>query len=131
VVISRQLGHSSAAITNTYINHLNPEEVIETMQRRESAMPLASFISWVPVSALGASAACSSIEGASTTLPRGVPSKPKWLSVSAPYAQTWPARSSTAMAATLCPVATSKSTRGVARSILRRLSEAPTQSASK
>lgn len=34
VVISRQLGHSSAAITNTYINHLNPEEVVETMQAR-------------------------------------------------------------------------------------------------
>jgi len=34
-VISRQLGHSSVAVTNTYINHLSPEEVVETMKARQ------------------------------------------------------------------------------------------------
>ena len=35
LVISRQLGHSSLAITEHYMNHLEPQEVVETMQARE------------------------------------------------------------------------------------------------
>lgn len=31
-LISRGLGHSSIAVTNTYLNHLSPEEVIASMQ---------------------------------------------------------------------------------------------------
>jgi integrase len=33
--ISRQLGHSSLAITQRYVDHLEPGEVVELMQRRE------------------------------------------------------------------------------------------------
>lgn len=32
--ISRQLGHSSIAITDRYVNHLDPHEVVELMRRR-------------------------------------------------------------------------------------------------
>jgi integrase len=35
LVISRQLGHSSLAMTQRYIDHLEPGEVIQTMQQRE------------------------------------------------------------------------------------------------
>ena len=35
VVISRQLGHSNLATTNTYLNHLKPADVIEAMKDRE------------------------------------------------------------------------------------------------
>ncbi len=35
LIISRQLGHSSLTMTARYIDHLEPGEVIETMQRRE------------------------------------------------------------------------------------------------
>ena len=34
-VISRQLGHSSIATTARYLDHIQPQEVIEAMQRRE------------------------------------------------------------------------------------------------
>jgi site-specific recombinase XerD len=35
LVISRQLGHSSLGVTERYVNHLEPREVVETMQRRD------------------------------------------------------------------------------------------------
>ena len=41
-VISRQLGHNSVAVTNTYVNHLQPGEVIEAMKAREWELPKAS-----------------------------------------------------------------------------------------
>ena len=34
-VIQHPLGHSSLATTNRYINHLAPQEVVETMRGRE------------------------------------------------------------------------------------------------
>ena len=34
-VIQQQLGHSSLATTDRYIRHLNPRQVVETMQRRK------------------------------------------------------------------------------------------------
>ena len=34
LIISRQLGHSNLAITEKYLNHLEPREVVETMQAR-------------------------------------------------------------------------------------------------
>ena len=40
-VISRQLGHSSVAVTNTYVNHLQPGEVIEAMKARSWELPKA------------------------------------------------------------------------------------------
>ena len=33
-VISRQLGHSSSAITAKYLDHIDPKQVVETMQKR-------------------------------------------------------------------------------------------------
>lgn len=39
LVISRQLGHSSIAITQRYLDHLEPGEVVETMQAREWEPP--------------------------------------------------------------------------------------------
>lgn len=35
LVISRQLGHSSLGITQRYVDHLEPAEVVQTMQHRE------------------------------------------------------------------------------------------------
>ena len=34
VLIQQQLGHSSLATTERYVNHLAPRELVETMQRR-------------------------------------------------------------------------------------------------
>ena len=34
VLIQRQLGHSSVAVTNTYLEHLNPQEVIDAVSSR-------------------------------------------------------------------------------------------------
>lgn len=34
-VIQQQLGHSSLAVTDRYIRHLNPQEVVKTMQARK------------------------------------------------------------------------------------------------
>jgi site-specific recombinase XerD len=34
-IIQSQLGHVSLATTNTYLAHIAPKEVIETMQKRE------------------------------------------------------------------------------------------------
>ena len=34
-IISKQLGHSSIAITSRYLDHVAPKNVIDTMQARE------------------------------------------------------------------------------------------------
>jgi site-specific recombinase XerD len=39
VVIQRQLGHSSLGVTQRYVNHLHPHEVIEAMQQRHWPFP--------------------------------------------------------------------------------------------
>jgi site-specific recombinase XerD len=39
LVISRQLGHTSIAITQRYLDHLEPGEVIDTMQARHWPLP--------------------------------------------------------------------------------------------
>ncbi len=39
LVISRQLGHSNLAITEHYLNHLHPLEVVDAMQRRAWPLP--------------------------------------------------------------------------------------------
>ena len=35
IVIQRQLGHSNVGTTSRYIDHLQPQQVIEAMQGRE------------------------------------------------------------------------------------------------
>jgi integrase/recombinase XerD len=39
VVIQRQLGHSSLGVTQRYLDHLEPTEVIDTMQQRHWPLP--------------------------------------------------------------------------------------------
>ena len=34
-IISKQLGHASIAATSRYLDHINPKQVIETMQQRK------------------------------------------------------------------------------------------------
>ena len=36
-IIQRQLGHLSLATTNTYLAHIAPKELIETIRKREWA----------------------------------------------------------------------------------------------
>jgi integrase len=40
IVIRRQLGHSSLAVTERYLDHLEPGEVVQTMQQRHWPLPL-------------------------------------------------------------------------------------------
>jgi site-specific recombinase XerD len=42
LTISRQLGHTSLDITQKYVDHLEPGEVIQTMQRREWPLEIAA-----------------------------------------------------------------------------------------
>ena len=42
LVISKQLGHADLATTERYLNHLEPREVVETMQRRDWPLPIAA-----------------------------------------------------------------------------------------
>ena len=37
-IIQKQLGHTSLATTERYLDHLAPKELVETMQRREFEM---------------------------------------------------------------------------------------------